>query len=234
MRSLYIVFLCLFMSVVGFSQNMYWQGGIFTGIGNYSGDVNPMVTPDMSESGLSVGVVGQAYISPKLAFRGSLLYANLRGDDANYPERDGRNFRFTTNLVELSAMIEWEPFGSNRYYADAQGELVMDRLISPYLFTGIGAGLVNLDTDFSGYSGNSQNILDGIREDDQLGNSTTILAIPVGLGVKFDISQRFTLAVEAGARFSFSDYIDGIAAAGGEGNDLYFTSGLIFYYRFTQ
>lgn len=234
MRSLYIVLLCLLTSAVGLSQNTYWQGGIFTGIGNYSGDINPMVTPDLSASGLSVGVIGQAAISSKISFRGSLLYASLQGDDRNYPERDGRNFRFSTNLVELSAMMEWEPFGSNRFFADAKGNLVMDRLISPYLFTGVAVGLAILDTDFSGYSGNALAILDGIREDEAIGNNTSVLAFPIGVGVKFDITQKFTLALETGGRITFSDYIDGIAAAAGESKDLYFASGLIFYYRFTQ
>lgn len=234
MKARYIVLLYFLLPVVGLSQNIYWQGGLFTGIGNYSGDINPMVTPDMSESGLSVGVVAQTSISSKLGFRASLLYANLQGDDRKYPERDSRNFRFTTNLIELGAMVEWEPFGSNRYYADARGSLVMDKLISPYLFTGIAVGLANLDTDFSDYSGNNLAILDGIREDEAIGNSTTFLAIPIGVGVKMDITQAFTLALEVGGRYSFSDYIDGISAAAGDSTDLYFASGIILYYRFTQ
>jgi len=220
--------------MIGVSQNLYWQGGVFAGIGNYSGDVNPMATPDMSESGLSVGVVAQTSISPRIGFRASLLYAGLRGDDRKYPERNGRNFRFETDLIELAAMMEWEPFGGDRYYADARGALVMDKLISPYFFTGIAVGLANLDTDFSDYPGNQLSILDGIREDEAIGNSATFLAIPIGAGLKFDVTPTFTFALEVGGRYSLSDYIDGISAAAGKSTDLYFASGLILYYRFTQ
>lgn len=235
MKRLFPLLLFLFLisgSAVG--QQFYWQGGVFAGIGNYTGDINPMATPDLSESGLSAGVVGHVYVSPKIGFRGSLLYANLQGDDRKYEEREGRNFRFNTQLIELAGLMEWEPFGSNRYFANAAGDVVMDRLISPYFFTGIAVGLASLDTDFSGYMGNNPEILGGIREDEQQGNSATFLAIPVGVGIKFDLTEQFTLALEVGGRLALTDMIDGISAAAGSGDDQYFASGLLLYYRFTQ
>lgn len=234
MKTLYATVLLFLLPLLGKAQLDYWQGGVFVGLSAYSGDVNPTASPDLSEASLSFGMVGQAYISSKLGFRGSLIYANLTGDDRNYVQRADRNFRFNTNVFELSMVAEWEPFGSNRYFADARGKVVMDRLVSPYLFTGIAVGLATLDTDFSDYDGNSQTIINGIREDRTIGNSTTFFSIPIGAGVKFDITQKITLALEGSGRISFSDYLDGISAAAGTGNDLYFTGGLIAYYRFTQ
>ena len=177
MKTLYTLALVLLCNMMMYAQADYWQGGLFFGISNYSGDINPTASPDFSDSGMSIGVVGQAYVSSKLGFRGSLIYANLSGNDQNNQERSERCFKFNTNLVELSAVAEWEPFGSNRYYSDAKGKVVMDKLVSPYIFGGLAVGLASLNTDFSNYNGGNETIMNGIRQDRDVGNSTAFFAL---------------------------------------------------------
>ena len=217
------------------AQIDYWQGGIFIGGTAFSGDVNPQASPDPTEIDLSFGFVGRVDVTPKLGFRGSLSYARFKGDDINYPERADRGFRFDTKMFEFLGVAEWEPFASNRYYSNARGGVEMDLLVSPYLFVGAGAGFANLDTDFSGYTGNNPVIEQGIFADRSQGSSKVAFVVPFGLGIKFDISSAFTLGLEFGGRLSFSDYLDGISeSAGPDRDDLYFISGLIAYYRFTN
>lgn len=215
------------------AQMNYWQGGLFTGGSAFSGDVNPQATPDLSDVSLAIGFLGRVDVTSKIGFRGSITYANLTGDDANYPSRVDRGFRFNTSLIELAGVAEWEPFAGNRYYANARGGVEMDKIVSPYLFGGVGLAFARLDTDFSRYEGNNPLIEQGIQEDRSKGSSQTAFVLPVGAGVKFDLSNRLTLGIEFGGRFSFSDYLDGISAsASQESDDVYFFGGLNTYYRF--
>jgi len=233
MKVIYTLACLLLLGLPLRAQTPAWQGGLFAGVANYSGDINPSLTPNFDDTGLSTGLVGSISVSRKFNFRGSLTYAHLTGDDANYQQRENRGFRFTTNLVELSAIAEWEPFGSTRYYADARGNVQMDRLVSPYLFAGFGLAFASLDTDFSRYQGDSEVIRAGIAADRQQGSSKSAITVPMGAGVKFDLTQRFSLALEIGGRFTMSDYLDGISeSAGPDQDDLYILSGLIAYYRF--
>lgn len=232
MKLTFFTFLLAFPFVLS-AQINYWQGGIFVGASGFSGDVTPQATPDPAEVSLALGLLGRVDVNPKLGFRGSITYANLMGDDANYPIWGDRGFRFNTTLIELAGVAEWEPFARNRYYTNSQGLIEMDRIISPYLFAGVGMSFANLDTDFSRYEGNNSVTEQGIREDRSKGSSQTAFVIPLGAGIKFDISNRLTIGIEFGGRLSFSDYLDGISmAAGPDKDDAYLLGGLNTYYRF--
>ena len=225
----------LFIPLTIQAQGDYWQGGIFVGGTAFSGDVNPESTPDLSDLGYSIGLVGRVDITNKIGFRGSLSYGQFKGDDLNYDnvDRQRRGFNFETTIIELVGVAEWEPFAADRYYTDAKGSVVMDKLVSPYLFAGAGLGFANLNTDYSGYNGNNEAFMDLIRQDRAEGNTQMAFVVPFGIGSKFDISNHITLALEFGGRLVFSDYLDGISQSGNPGsNDLYFVSGLMFYYRF--
>lgn len=229
----YISIFLIALPILISAQSNYWQGGLFVGGSAFSGDINPQSTPDPADVSVSIGLIGRVDVTSKIGFRGSVTYANLTGDDANYLSRQVRGFTFNTTLVELAAIGEWEPFGSNRYYTNAKGGVEMDKLVSPYLFAGVGLGFARLDTDFSGYEGNNAEFLQGIQKDRLEGSSKTAFVLPLGVGLKFDITNRVTLGLEFGARLAFSDYLDGISYAGSpENDDVYFLGGLDFYYRF--
>jgi hypothetical protein len=223
----------LILPFLSIAQKDYWQGGLFVGLTAFSGDINPQSTPDLSDVSIAIGVSGKVDVTPKVGFKGSLNYAKLVGDDANYESRISRGFKFNTTLIELIGVAEWEPFGSDRYYSDAGGNVVMDKLISPYLYLGAGLGFANLNTDFSRYEGANALIRQGIQADRTQGSSKTAFIIPAGVGVKIDITNSISVAVDFGARLSFSDYLDGISqSANPERDDIYFLSGLNLFYRF--
>lgn len=215
------------------AQIDYWQGGLFIGATAFSGDINPELTPDISDISLAFGISGKVDVLPKLGFKGSLSYAKLLGDDANYEVRESRGYRFNTTVFELAGVAEWEPFGSDRYYSDAGGNLVMDKLISPYLYAGVGLAFANLETDFSGYQGVNPVIAQGILADRMEGSNQMALIVPVGGGIKFDLTNTISLALDVGVRISFTDYLDGISeAANPDRNDSYILGGLNILYRF--
>ena len=133
-----VLFLCLIMSMTMIKAQTVWEGGVFAGMAVYSGDINPTLTPRFQDFTPSLGLIARTNISNRIGFRGGITYLRLEGDDDNYESRISRDFDFKTNLVELSILGEWEPLGSNRYYTDAAGNVNLDKLISPYLYAGVG------------------------------------------------------------------------------------------------
>lgn len=228
-----VLFLCLIMTTLVIKAQAIWEGGVFAGMSVYSGDINPTITPRIKDFAPSLGLIARTNLSNHLGFRGGITYFKLQGDDGDYSGREYRDFDFSTNLVELSILGEWEPLGSNRYYTDAAGSVNMDKLISPYLYAGVGLLGGVLNTNFSNYKGDDESLKAGIQKDRAYGNSLLGVSIPIGLGVKFDISEGFTLAVEGCVRASFTDYLDGISfAAGPDSRDIYMNLGIVVYRRF--
>lgn len=228
-----VLFLCLILSLTVVRAQSVWEGGVFAGYAGYSGDINPTLTPRFQDFTPSLGLIARGNVSNRIGFRCGITYFKLKGDDDNYSGRETRDFDFNTNLVELSVLGEWEPFGSNRYYTDAAGNVNMDKLISPYLYTGVGLMGGVLNTNFSNYSGASEDVMAGIKKDRAYGNSLLGVSFPIGIGMKFDISEGFTFAIEGAIRATFSDYLDGISfAAGPDAKDIYMNLGFVVYRRF--
>jgi len=221
-------YLLLGLSLSGQSNN---EVGIFIGASNYAGDLVASFTPHFNENGLGAGIFGRTSLSRQFNVRGNLRYGTLSGNDYNYEERMGRGFEFESHLAEVSAVAEWEPLGKKRFYADARGDIGMRFLVSPYVFTGLGMTFVKYEVDFSRYEGEALDEM--IAKDESVGATNTTFALPVGLGVKFDMARHFTLGLEFTANYPFSDYIDGVSMSGNEEHaDWYFFGGATIAYRF--
>ncbi len=95
-----------------------------------------------------------------------------------------RNHSFSNSLLELSAVFEY-------HFFDFKSEKAQYKW-SPYLFGGI--GVVSLG-DIPANSG--------------VGKLQPVL--PVGFGVKHLIAKKYSIGLEAGARKTFFDHLDGIS-----------------------
>ncbi|WP_421795155.1 DUF6089 family protein [Haliscomenobacter sp.] len=228
-----VILLYLLLSMTLIRAQSGWEVGVFAGLAAYSGDVNPTLTSRFKDFTPSIGLTTRTNLSKRFGFRVGLTYLKLKGDDEHYESRESRDFNFNTNLVELGVVGEWEPFGANRFFTDAEGKINMDKLISPYLFAGVGLMGGGLNTDFSNYPGKNEQIIAGIKKDRAYGNSLLSVSLPIGLGLKFDLSEKFTLAVEGSIRGSFTDYLDGISFSASPGaKDIYMNMGIVVYRRF--
>lgn len=222
--------LCFALPVFSQAQRYNWEGGFFIGAANYEGDV---VVPQLfkpNESQLAYGLLLRRQLHTNWAVRLNAFTGSISGNDLNFSDdewRPLRGFNFTSPIHEVSLVAEWEPFGHKRYNSKDG----FKRIISPYLFTGVGLALFDPDPDFS------QNTLDflvqGIRVDQTTDYSTTKLSIPVGAGAKVDLNQRLSLGVEAGFRTAFTDYLDGISqSADPSDNDWYIFGGATLTAKF--
>jgi hypothetical protein len=64
------------------------------------------------------------------------------------------------------------------------------------------------------------------------GSANFIISLPLGVGIKYDLSERMVIALDGSLRLCFSDYIDGISkAAGPTRNDLYSSMQVMVFYK---
>jgi opacity protein-like surface antigen len=195
----------------------------------YQGDLTPSPIGSIETMQPGFNLHASRLLSRSLSIRGNFSLGRLRGDDAVYehPEyRQRRSFKFTTPVTEISAWMVWNLLGKN--YAD--------RGFSPYLFGGVGVNFLDVRKDYSkldmSYFGEGSYILAGLAADEAHGTPSVIPVVPVGLGLRYNISSRWAVNAETSYRFVFTDYLDGFSQAAGPGvKDHYHTTSVGFIYR---
>jgi hypothetical protein len=152
------------------------------------------------------------------AARVDMTYAQLNGDDklTSEPFRHNRNMNFKSPLLEMSGRIEGyftQDRGGHLYrLKNVHGMKRKD--IQAYFFAGIGGFWFNpkgkyldgnwyalrpLRTEGEGLPG-------GPAKYSPLG-----ICVPLGAGVKIALDQKWSIGVEYGIRYTFTDYIDDVS-----------------------
>lgn len=183
-------------TIITHSQT-YEIGGILGGA-NYIGDIGK--TNYISPNDLAFGAIFKWNRSGRHSFRGSILLVNIKGDDnkSNETRREQRGYKFENTILELSVGIEYTFWEFSMY--DGQ------KASSPYLYTGL--------TYFS-YNALYKRPNDIIVDYDQAG----AVAIPMVVGYKATIGTNLIVAAEIGARYTFTDDLDGSNPVNGLANE---------------
>jgi len=206
------------------SSSQIYEVGVFFGGSNFIGDVG--ATNYISPNQPAIGGILKWNRSPRHTYRVSLIYAKLEGIDtkSDDPRRKQRGYTFENNLLEISAGME---FTFLDFDLHTEGKKT-----TPYLYSGITAA--NYDNFyFNNGTQTSEN------------TSSWAYGIPIVLGVKTRLTQNFILALEVGARYTFSDEIDGsipdkpslqpnFSFGNINNNDWYTFSGFTLTYTFGQ
>lgn len=219
MRSLFILF--IFFSFA-FAKAQTYEVGIFAGTSNIIGDVGS--TQYIQFKDMAIGGIFKWNRSNRHSFRASVIAANMIGDDNDSDDisRDLRGLKYNYSLIEASIGIEYTFWEWDLYSGRPQ--------FVPYLYTGL--------TGFS-YSSFALNNTNELEEYD---NSVDI-AIPIVFGIKANITPKLILAAEVGARYTFTDNLDGSNPDGDmdfdslrfgniNNNDWYMFSGVTLTYTF--
>lgn len=221
-----IIFLC--MSSAGQQKKSGLELGAGLGLFIYQGDL----TPDRFGSfpTMKPGLVLSAahIVSRSLSLRLNFAAGALKGDETVYKNPEYRKFRafaFRSPVIELTPQLVWNPLRNN----DAA------RGVTPYFFTGAGIGYFNTQRDYSGYDpgyfGDASDIPQRIATDEQQKLRRFRLVVPVGAGVRYNLSGSFAVNAETTYRILSTDYLDGFSqAANPEKNDHYqsISAGLIY------
>jgi len=182
-----IVVMLIAVTMSHFAHGQLHEIGGYLGYSNFIGDVG--ATNYINPDHLAYGIIYKWNRSPRHSFRASLTRTLLEGKDVNsdISSRKERGLQFTNTITELSVGMEFTFWDFNLHNTDRQS--------TPYLYTGV---------SYFGY--------DTLFLDDGLlvsyGNDNTF-AIPMTIGYKTTISPDLILAFEIGARYTFTDGIDG-------------------------
>lgn len=163
--------------------------GVYIGGSNLIGDVG--ATTFISPNSLAWGALYKYNRSTRHSYRLSIIQANIKAkdSDSNDPRRQERNYDVDTKILEFSAGIEFTFKEFNLHTGRTIG--------TPYLFSGITG-----TRHSNNYYLNSTQISEGDKK-------SWTGAIPMGIGYKTNILGKFILGVEVGARYTFTDNLDG-------------------------
>lgn len=221
---MYRYIICLFFLLgLGRANAQINELGIFVGGGNYIGDIGP--TNYIKPNELAFGALYKWNRSPRHSWRFSIMHSKITSDDSksDTPGRSQRDFDFENTVTEFSAGMEFSFFDFNLHE--------LKRQFTPYVYTGLSYFIY----DELYYNVNPSAVKD---------YSETALAIPMTVGVKTNVFPKWVLGFEVGARYTFTDNIDGNnpknenLAAGRFGNinsnDWYVFTGFTLTYTFTE
>lgn len=188
----HIILLIFFFACTQIASAQMFEVGGFVGGANYIGDVGS--TTFVNPNSLVAGGIAKWNRSNRHSLRFSLLYAEISAEDARSSEtrRQQRNYSFTNHIAEASLGLEFN------FWSFDLSEPVEQS--TPYLYTGI----TYFNSKHLYLSANRP--ANGVLETQ--GNNWEF-SIPMVFGYKQTLTKRVIGAVEIGARYTFTDNIDG-------------------------
>lgn len=224
MRNFFILLLGFFISFCGLSQT--YEVGVSLGATNFVGDVGN--TTFIRPTDVGFGVIAKWNRSKRHAFRFSALYLPISGDDSESDDvrKQQRNFEFENSIKEFSLGLEYTFWEWDLHSGEKQS--------TPYLYTGITA------INYGALARTPAPENEFLAYDDPW-----TFAIPIILGVKSDLGRHLVISFEIGARYAFTDNLDGsnpedlelpvennLSFGNLNTNDWYFFSALSLTYSF--
>ncbi|HMQ49535.1 MAG TPA: DUF6089 family protein [Saprospiraceae bacterium] len=209
-----VKFLLLLLLILPLSNRAQSSGevGFLVGGTDYLGDVSRDF-PQWADVGLSFGATGRYMFDPKFGVKLFFGYLQLKGSDRNVLPRRGWETQF--GLFEVTASFEYHPFGKARktiFNEFRKGQF------SPYVFAG--GGIASADADIKIPPGSNWVFPEEADRD-------VFVSVPIGGGLRYDLSPYCILSFDVGMRAVFSDYLDGISIQGkSDTNDWYSFTGL--------
>lgn len=197
--------------------------GLFLGGSNFIGDVG--ATDYISPNQLAIGGLYKWNRSKRHSYRASIIFSELEGIDTNSddPRRVQRGYEFSSKITEISLGMEFTFLDFNLHSGEKLG--------TPYLYSGITVA----------YHDNHY-FSNGVQRSEN--TSSWAYGIPMVLGFKTNFMENFILGAEIGARYTFSDELDGSVPekeslqpqrfGNINNNDWYVFSGITLTYTFGE
>jgi hypothetical protein len=187
---------------LGYSQSFYatrrdrnFLVSIGSGTANYYGE---MVNPgEFGTLKANIAIGAEYYMTNRISVRSELTWFQLSGDDSKADDdRVERNLSFTSNNLELCVLgaVNLSPMGT-RFYQRSKLNL--------HAFAGIGVLYFNPKAEYQG----QKYALHPLKTENK-NYSLVQPVIPVGFGARIKLDPFFNILVEAGYRFTFTDYLD--------------------------
>lgn len=205
-----VAFFWIFSDASAQLRNKYFYVGVAAGAATYHGDLDDDFGIKFTKPGL--GLVGGYKFHPHMSLRLSILQGWIGASDdrarSDIP-RIRRNLSFRSTLTEGSLQLVYEFFANNRKYKYRPQ-------YTPYLFAGVSVFAFNPQAQL----GDEWFDLQPLGTEGQfLSNcadcpepySLVQVAIPMGGGIRYKLTDRIDLNLEIGFRKTFTDYIDDVS-----------------------
>lgn len=178
------------------------------GFSSYLGDLQPKAFT-YDQPGPSMGVFVRQNINSMLAFRGMINYARIMAADSKSLDQGHiqRNLSFRSDVFEMGGVMEVNvlPFDKfnpknkkfRRYFN-----------FTPYFFGGVNVFHHNPQAFYK----NEWVDLEPLHTEGQTYNLVQV-AIPFGMGFKYNFSRHCGFQLELGFRKTFFDYLDDVSTS---------------------
>lgn len=188
--------------------------GLFLTSTDYLGDLSRDI-PGIEDLGWGVGFTAKYMFNRHSGVRVFIGYLDFYGSDLTVPRNADRGWETDFGLLEASIGYEYHPFGEGRYNLVN----VFNKFqLSPYGYIGIGTAMGDAEVFVSAAD---------MGKFPEEADRDLFVCLPIGGGVRFDISEYAIITLDIGVRAVFSDYLDGISQ-GSDRNDWYGVGGLTF------
>jgi len=220
----YLILFLLGTFFVQTSHSQIYELGVFGGGSNFIGDVGS--TTYISPNAPVLGLLFKWNRSPRHSWRVSIKYADLKGNDSKSddPRRKERQYAFDSNLLEISAGMEFTFVDFDLHKTGLKA--------TPYIYSGVTTAKQN------------NYFFDSTGQYTSEGTDSWAFGIPMVLGIKSNITNHLILGFEIGARYTFSDELDGsvpddpfredLSFGNINSNDWYVFTGFTLTYTFGQ
>lgn len=157
--------------------------GAGVGLVAYQGDLSGSLTAHMQPL---YTLMGKYRMNPRMSWAVNVSFGKLKGSSDKvktwYPDLHDATYSFSNALVDASIRFEYNfwPYGTGREYRGAQP-------LTPFIAGGF-----------------------GITHSSTAGGGVMATNVPLGLGVKYKMTDRLNLALEWMVHFTLSDRIDGV------------------------
>ncbi len=200
---------------VSFAQTST-EFGYNLGFSSYLGDLQNKQY-SYQNPGIATGVFVRENINSWLAFRGFFNYARISGDDAESRVQSHiqRNLSFRTFIAEFGGQFEISLLPFDKFNpSNKKGNQYFN--LAPYATIGLNVFHYNPKTLYKGEWVALQPLNTEGQGSTFNGNQSyklTQAAVPIGFGLKYQPAKRITLAIEFGARKTFTDYLDDVSGS---------------------
>jgi hypothetical protein len=207
----HFLFLGLLLFFIPLASAQQLEFGVLVGTTNYSGEVSGFqIRTDMFKP--AFGLVTRYNLSPRISLKGSVFYGEIAGADSlsSDKKQKARNLSFQSGIFEFSGQVEFNLVAYNPGIKTGKYHKVI-----PCIFTGVAIYKYNPKAYYKGQWWELQPLgTEGqgtTQFQDRKKYALTQVAIPIGAGVKFELSKKIGVSFEAGARFTFNDYLDDVS-----------------------
>mgnify|MGYP001827275768 CR=1 FL=1 len=208
-------FIYIFALVTTTISAQVFEIGLFAGGSNYVGDIGPSnyINPNFP----AVGGVAKFNFTPRINFRGSLIYTQLNAKDSK-SDSDfilQRGLSVKNNILEASAGLEFN------FFKYSMNQVVFDQ--THYIL--VQGAVTNYAVVYE-------------REPGQFYSKRKFAVMPsLGLGYKMRIAENLAMSIESSFRYTFTDDIDissdrNIDVGNSDSDDWYIFTGFTITYGF--